>query len=484
MPPLSFTVSHREPGSDARAAVLETPHGLVATPAFMPVGTAGTVKGIAAWELERLAPQMILANTYHLLLRPGVDRLRRLGGLHRLMGWSGPILTDSGGYQVFSLAGRRRVTEDGVLFRSHIDGAKHSLTPESVVAAQAAFGVDVAMVLDECLPFPVASDAIAPSVDRTLRWARRALDQSGGERESGWRGGLFAIQQGGLCEAERRRCSEELVGKPFDGFAIGGLAVGESSEQLYDAVDFSAPLLPLDRPRYLMGVGYPEDLLHAVSRGVDLFDCVLPDTVGADRQGLHPQRRHQHQECALGRRRPPARQQLPVPDVPALFEGGVASFLHLPRGDVGRSAHDAQPVVFSLLDAGSKGGYHGGPLRQVPSTDRRRPGTRTNRRRPENEVNMGGEAAAGSPLGMMMPLLLVLAVFYFIVIMPAKKQQKKKEAMISALKKGDRVITSGGIHGTVAAVEDDEVLVKVAENVKLRVSKSAVAGTSGGPVEP
>ena len=273
---LPFTVSHRDPGCSARAAVLETAHGSVETPAFMPVGTAGTVKGLAAWELERLAPQMILANTYHLLLRPGVERMKILGGLHRLMAWHGPILTDSGGYQVFSLAARRRVEENGVVFRSHIDGAEHRLTPESVIAAQASFGVDVAMVLDECLPYPVAPEAVAPSVKRTLRWARRALDQAAKEIEEGWLGGVFAIQQGALSEAHRKRCSEDLVGQPFDGFAIGGLAVGEASEQLHEAVGFCAPLLPEDKPRYLMGVGYPEDLLHAISCGVDLFDCVLP----------------------------------------------------------------------------------------------------------------------------------------------------------------------------------------------------------------
>lgn len=273
---MSFSVSHRDPDCDARAAVLRTPHGPVETPAFMPVGTAGTVKGIAAWELERLAPQMILANTYHLILRPGIDRLRRIGGLHALMAWDGPILTDSGGYQVFSLAARRKIAEEGVVFRSHIDGAKYNLTPESVMTAQASFGVDVAMVLDECLPVPVAPEAIGPSVDRTLRWARRALDQAARERDRGWSGALFAIQQGGLSELHRRRCSEVLVQQPFDGFAIGGLAVGETSEQLHEAVEFCAPMLPTDSPRYLMGVGYPHDLLLAVSHGVDLFDCVLP----------------------------------------------------------------------------------------------------------------------------------------------------------------------------------------------------------------
>ena len=185
--------------------------------------------------------------------------------------------TDSGGYQVFSLAGRRALDEDGVVFQSHIDGSTHSFSPESVVDAQADFGVDVAMVLDECLPFPVEPSAIVPSVDRTLRWARRALSRAEERREAGgWAGGLFGIQQGSVDPGIRRRCSEQLASMAFDGYAIGGLAVGEPSEVLHEAVDFCAPMLPRERPRYLMGVGYPEDLLHAVACGVDLFDCVLP----------------------------------------------------------------------------------------------------------------------------------------------------------------------------------------------------------------
>ncbi|MCK5378318.1 MAG: tRNA guanosine(34) transglycosylase Tgt [Acidobacteria bacterium] len=263
--------------TSARAASLTTPHGVVETPAFMPVGTCGTVKGVAGWELDRLGPQMVLANTYHLVLRPGVERMIRLGGIHRLMGWGGPILTDSGGYQVFSLAARRVLDEDGVVFQSHVDGSAHSFSPESVVDAQVDFGVDVAMVLDDCLPFPAEPRSVGPSVDRTIRWAQRALIRAEERREAGgWAGGLFAIQQGSVNPDIRRRCSDHLASMAFDGYAIGGLAVGEPTEVLHEAVDFSVPMLPAQRPRYLMGVGYPEDLLHAVACGVDLFDCVLP----------------------------------------------------------------------------------------------------------------------------------------------------------------------------------------------------------------
>jgi len=277
---LPFHVTHRDESGSARAGRLSTPHGVVETPAFMPVGTGGTVKGIAGWELERLAPEMVLANTYHLLLRPGRERICRLGGIHRLMAWAGPILTDSGGYQVFSLAKRRSIDDEGVTFQSHLDGSEHRLTPEGVVETQAAIGVDVAMALDECVAIPSQPEEVARAVERSVRWALRGLARVGRLRDQGWEGGLFAIQQGALDPVLRRRCSDSLAGHSFDGFAVGGLAVGESREELYDAVAAATPLLPDDRPRYLMGVGYPEDMLHAVACGVDLFDCVLPTRSG------------------------------------------------------------------------------------------------------------------------------------------------------------------------------------------------------------
>lgn len=275
---LPFTVVAEDPEGSARAAELSTPHGVVHTPAFMPVGTAGTVKGVAAWELERLAPEMILGNTYHLLLRPGAERISRLGGLHRLMGWSGPILTDSGGFQVFSLAGRRVMDADGVTFRSHIDGDEHRLTPENVIETQVGLGVDVAMVLDECLPYPVDGDRAKRSTATSVEWALRGLARAEDLRrgEGAWQGGVFAIQQGSLDRGLRRSSSESLAAADFDGYAIGGLAVGEPADALYEAVAMAAPMLPGQRPRYLMGVGYPEDILHAIGCGVDLFDCVLP----------------------------------------------------------------------------------------------------------------------------------------------------------------------------------------------------------------
>jgi queuine tRNA-ribosyltransferase len=274
---LPFRITHRDEETGARCGELETPHGVVRTPAFMPVGTGGTVKGVAAWELERLAPEMVLANTYHLLLRPGIERIEAMGGLHRLLAWKGPILTDSGGYQVFSLAERRRLDEGGVTFRSHVDGSSHRLTPASAVEAQARFGVDVAMVLDECLAYPVEPEEARTSMLRSVDWALEGLERARQLRSStSWRGGVFAIQQGSVDADLRRHCAELLCGHDFDGFAIGGLAVGEPPELLHRSVARAAPMLPDERPRYLMGVGYPDDILEAVGHGVDLFDCVLP----------------------------------------------------------------------------------------------------------------------------------------------------------------------------------------------------------------
>lgn len=268
----AFTVTARDACSGGRAGELTTAHGTVRTPAFMPVGTAGCVKGLAPWELARLQPEMVLANTYHLLVRPGLEVIESVGGLHAFMAWPGPILTDSGGFQVYSLATRRRFDDDGVTFRSHLDGAELRLTPEGCVEAQRRLGVDVAMALDVCQPLPSSPAELERAVTLTSRWARRcraALPPGGPTL-------LFGIVQGGLDVELRRRAVEELLPLGFDGYALGGFSVGEESAALWDAVAAAAPLLPDERPRYLMGVGTPADLVHAVACGVDLFDCVIP----------------------------------------------------------------------------------------------------------------------------------------------------------------------------------------------------------------
>jgi queuine tRNA-ribosyltransferase len=263
-----FEVTHRD--GAARRGRMTTPHGVVDTPAFMPVGTQGAVKAMTTGELAACGTQIVLANTYHLHLRPGHDLIRDLGGLHRFMNWSGPILTDSGGFQAFSMKGLTTVDEEGVTFRSHLDGAPLHLTPESSMEIQAALGSDVAMVLDECPPLPAERDAVQSAVARTTRWARRSREAYRGP------GVVFGIVQGGTDETLRERSAREISALDFAGYAIGGVSVGEPPEAIAHVARFSAARLPLDRPRYLMGVGRPEDLVEAVSGGVDLFDCVMP----------------------------------------------------------------------------------------------------------------------------------------------------------------------------------------------------------------
>jgi queuine tRNA-ribosyltransferase len=254
----------------ARRGRMATARGTVETPQFMPVGTAGTVKAVTTGELRAAGTTILLGNTYHLYLRPGPEIVRELGGLHRFMNWDGPILTDSGGFQVFSLEGLRKIDEDGVRFRSHLDGSTHVLSPESSMSIQAALGSDIAMAFDECPPLPSPREAIAAAVDRTTRWARRCRDA--------WRGDgvLFGIVQGGPHADLRERSAAELIALDFPGYAIGGVSVGEPPEAIAQAARTSAALLPEDRPRYLMGVGRPEDLVEGVASGIDLFDCVMP----------------------------------------------------------------------------------------------------------------------------------------------------------------------------------------------------------------
>jgi queuine tRNA-ribosyltransferase len=255
----------------ARAGVLETAHGSIETPVFMPVGTQASVKALSAGDLERLGAPVVLGNTYHLALRPGAERIAALGGLHRFMAWPHAILTDSGGYQVFSLAERRSIDDDGVTFRSHIDGSEQRLTPERAMAIQAALGSDIAMAFDEC----PASDAPRPDIERamerTSRWARRCLaaPRAAGQLR-------FGIVQGGVHLDLRRAHLADIVSLPFDGFALGGLGVGEAPDVMYGVIDAMAGEMPPDRPRYLMGVGTPEDIWMAIGAGVDMFDCVMP----------------------------------------------------------------------------------------------------------------------------------------------------------------------------------------------------------------
>jgi queuine tRNA-ribosyltransferase len=264
----------------ARRGRLHTAHGTIETPAFMPVGTQATVKATTPAVLRAAGAEMILANTYHLMLRPGAERIARLGGLHRFMAWPGPILTDSGGYQVMSLAERRTLDEDGVTFASHLDGSRHRLTPERAVGIQDLLDATVTMALDECTPYPIEPAALAASMRRSMGWAERS--KAAFRARPGY--GLFGIVQGGVDPELRLESAGRLVELGFDGYAIGGLAVGEGQALMFETVALTAPALPQDRPRYLMGVGKPADLIGAVARGIDLFDCVLPTRSGRTAQ--------------------------------------------------------------------------------------------------------------------------------------------------------------------------------------------------------
>ncbi|QGJ72181.1 Queuine tRNA-ribosyltransferase [Planctomycetales bacterium 10988] len=273
--PLSFELKQQDQATQARRGTLTTKRGKVQTPAFMPVGTLGTVKGLTIDQVVSTGAEIILGNTYHLALRPGEEIVQKLGGLHQFMGWSKPILTDSGGFQVYSLAAQRKVSEEGVQFRSHIDGRLIHLTPERSIEIQAALGSDIAMVFDEVIALPAKREEIASAMERSIRWAKRCQQAATREDQS-----LFAIVQGGLEEDLRIECSQALTELNFPGYAVGGLSVGEPPEEMYRMLDVTCPHLPTEKPRYLMGVGTPIDLLEGISRGIDLFDCVMPTRNG------------------------------------------------------------------------------------------------------------------------------------------------------------------------------------------------------------
>lgn len=278
---MKFTVEHKDTSSRARSGKLETNHGLVSTPVFMPVATQGTVKAITSQELDACGVEMIISNAYHLYMRPGADIMEKAGGLHKFMGWGRAITTDSGGFQVFSLADLRKITEDGVEFQSHIDGSRHFFTPESVVDFQLTLGSDIMMPLDECVHYPATRDYVEDSVDLTIRWAKRSKDRLA---ERGSSSALFGIVQGSTYHDLREKCTNELVGLDLDGYSLGGIGVGEPTELINEITDYTAALLPEDKVRYLMGVGTPPDMLEAIAGGVDMFDCVVPTRNGRNGQ--------------------------------------------------------------------------------------------------------------------------------------------------------------------------------------------------------
>ncbi len=280
MSQFAFQIDSRD--GRARRGRIITPRGEIRTPAFMPVGTAGTVKAMLPASVAATGADIVLGNTYHLMLRPGAERVADLGGLHRFMNWEGPILTDSGGFQVMSLAELRRMSEEGVRFRSHIDGSEHMLSPESSMEIQRLLDADIVMAFDECTPFPAEKGAAAESMRLSMRWALRSREGFGDR--PGY--ALFGIQQGSIFKELREESSKSLQDVGFEGYAIGGLAVGEGQARMFEVLDYAAQMLPDDRPRYLMGVGKPDDLVGAVARGIDMFDCVLPSRSGRTGQAF------------------------------------------------------------------------------------------------------------------------------------------------------------------------------------------------------
>lgn len=282
---LDFKVVRKDERTKARAGVIDTHHGTIPTPVFMPVGTRGSVKAVQPRELIEIEAPIILGNTYHLYQRPGVDVLQKFGGIHRFISWPRPVLTDSGGFQILSLSELRKLTKDGVEFRSHIDGSYHFFTPEKIVEVERQIGADIIMVLDECAPYPAEREYVSKSIDLTYNWGIRCKESFVKSATLyDYSQFLFGIVQGGTYLDLRERSARQLVEADFDGYAIGGLAVGEPVEQMYEVVDFVNDIVPSEKPRYLMGVGTPENLLEAVGRGVDMFDCVLPTRNGRNAQ--------------------------------------------------------------------------------------------------------------------------------------------------------------------------------------------------------
>ena len=321
--------------------LLKTPHGEIATPIFMPVGTAGAVKAVTREHLEAVRAQIVLANTYHLMLRPGDALIAELGGLNGFTGWPRPFLTDSGGFQVFSLSALRELTEEGVRFKSHLDGSSHLLSPERSMAVQENLGADIAMAFDECPPWPATREAVAEATARTTRWAARCRDAHRRADQA-----LFGIVQGGVHEDLRVKSAEEIAALDFPGLAIGGVSVGEPKEDRTRVLDWLDPVLPEGKPRYLMGVGTPEDLIQGVARGIDMFDCVMPTQQRPQRADLHAPRQAVAAQRPPPAGSPPPRPRLRLLDLSQRHEPGLPAAPAHERRDHGDGAlHRAQPVL-------------------------------------------------------------------------------------------------------------------------------------------
>ena len=328
------------------------PHGEIRTPAFMPVGTAATVKAMRPEEVRASGADIILGNTYHLMLRPGAERVGKLGGLHRFMGWERPILTDSGGYQVMSLSALTKVTEEGVAFASHLDGSRHMLSPERSIKVQRSLDSDILMQFDQLVPTTSSSEAQREAMERSIRWAKRSREEFDRGGEHAERAAIFGIQQGALDARLRKASADALIAIGFDGYAVGGLAVGEGQEAMLGCLDFAVEMLPAGKPRYLMGVGKPDDIVEAVVRGIDMFDCVLPTRSGRTGQAFTADGPQNLRNARFGEDPEPIEPGCPCPALHNLQPGLRASPRQIGR-DFGRDAHDAaQPLVLPAADAG------------------------------------------------------------------------------------------------------------------------------------
>ncbi len=461
----------------------------------MPVGTRAAVKGVTAAQLEELNADIILANTYHLHLRPGDELIARAGGLHAFMGWTRPILTDSGGYQVFSLASRRVLTEDGAVFQSHLDGSSHHLSPESAVEIQSRLGSDVAMIFDECPPWPAPAEEVERAVDRTLRWARRGRDRFlalSGPRPTPSQA-QFGIVQGGTDKRLRDKSAAGTVAVGFEAYAIGGLSVGEPVDVMYDIVGHTAAQLPDDRPRYLMGTGMPDDLIESVARGIDLFDCVLPT-----RNARNGQLLTRFGPLAIKNARYANDFGPPDPECACYTcrRHSRAYLRHLfMAGEIGAATLNTLHNLHFYLDTMERirKAIEFGTFAQL-----RQEFHQTFSRRP-SASKIGCQCLSTFPLSSrwaqlgpqngllwsILPFLPVVAIFYFLVLMPAKKRRQKIQEFQSALKVGDKVITTSGIYGQIMKVGEQSVQIQIADKVRIEVARAAIGGYQGQePVVP
>ena len=472
----------------------------------MPVGTHATVKAMTQQDLAEVGSRILLANAYHLYLRPGHELIARAGGLHRFMNWQGPILTDSGGYQVFSLTGLVKISEEAVRFQSHLDGSYHLFSPERVMEIEHALGADIIMAFDECTPYPSERGYAAESMERTWRWMRRCLerhrqlrDEAGGPPSPA----LFGIVQGSVFADLRQDCAGRLADLDLPGYAVGGLGVGEPRAEMDAMVGASVSALPADKPRYLMGVGLPRDLAASVAAGIDMFDCVIPTRNARNGTLFARHGRVRIRNARYAEDFEPVDSRCGCPHLPPLPPRLSAPPVPERRDPRPAAGDDSQPPLLPRRyekHAPSRRQRFAGGL--AAPVFRNLPGlltgvifpvlrTGTNEREavllfffPEAAHAMGGSGSegggGGAPLVQLLPFVLMFLVLYLLILRPQIRKQKAQQRMIDELEKGDRIVTTGGIHGVILNIKDDVLVVKIAENVKVDLSRAAVQRVKNG----